>query len=123
MMTAEIPRDVLMDIQKMQRSSIWGKIYNYQKYQVNWSIVTQPKHIGGLEVRRLHVMNFSCILKLGWSLYNNGAHTLWGDVLKGAEYMRCVSVKEDCITKGHDSSLWKALSITYNDLVDFPIAE
>jgi hypothetical protein len=69
MMTDRIPKGCLEEIQKLQRSFIWGDSDRGRRYHaLGWDKVTKPKCQGGLGLRRLDVMNQACILKLGWKL-------------------------------------------------------
>jgi hypothetical protein len=103
MMTNRIPNACLEEIQKLQRRFIWGHTDDSRKYHaVSWNIITKPKCIGGLGMRRLDTMNQACLAKLGWKLYI-GADELWCDVLRG---------KYDCrnfkgVSRASASSLWK----------------
>jgi len=76
-------------------------------HTVSWDVVTQPKHMGGLGLRRLDIMNKACLMKLGWELQNNGTN-FWCSVLKG-KYGRGVLNSVNATAKPTDSSLWKAL--------------
>jgi mannosylglycoprotein endo-beta-mannosidase len=107
MMTAMIPQSCIDEIQKLQRKFIWGELDNERKYHaVNWSVVTQPREMGGLGLRRLKILNQACLSKLVWSL-QTGAKDLWCEVLWG-KYQRNNS-GDDIVAKAADSSLWKAI--------------
>jgi hypothetical protein len=107
MMTDKIPKSCLDDIQKIQRNFIWGEYDNVRKYHaINWNLVTLPKWMGGLGIRKLEVMNQACLLKLGWKL-NYGASDFWCQVVKGKYGVN--SFGNDIAIKPSDSSLWKAL--------------
>lgn len=47
-----------------------------------WDVVTKPKHLGGLGIRRLDVVNKACLMKLGWAI-RKGSTELWCEVPKG----------------------------------------
>jgi hypothetical protein len=54
MMTTNIPQLVLHEIQRLQRSFIWGDSSEGRKYHaVKWHVITQPKNLGGLGLRRM----------------------------------------------------------------------
>jgi hypothetical protein len=81
MMTNKIPKGCLDDIQRLQRNFIWGDTEEARKYHaVGWDVVTTPKWLGGLGLRKLENMNKACILKLGWKVYS-GANDFWCQVL------------------------------------------
>jgi hypothetical protein len=108
MMTTNIPRIVLQEAERLQRSFIWGDSNEGKKHHtVNWEVVTRPKELGCLGLRRLEVMNNACIMKLAWEFYRNNPG-LWCSVLKG-KYGRGTVELSHVISKPNDSSLWKAL--------------
>jgi hypothetical protein len=108
MMTTNIPQSVLHEIQRLQRSFIWGDSSEGRKYHaVKWHVITQPKNLGGLGLRRMDVMNKACLMKLSWEL-NYGKNALWSEVLLG-KYGRGVTDMLKVIVKPSDSSLWKNL--------------
>ncbi|PNY15946.1 ribonuclease H, partial [Trifolium pratense] len=120
MMTANIPKSCLQQLQKMQRSFIWGEAENERRYHaVSWDTITLPKSLGGLGIRRLHNMNKACLMKLGWSM-KRGDSALWIDVLKG-KYAREHPNLDSIVAKNHDSSLWKSLSAMWKELDEFTV--
>ncbi|GAU31911.1 hypothetical protein TSUD_270960 [Trifolium subterraneum] len=107
MMSSKIPKSCLDDIQKMQRSFIWGDTEQKKHFHaIRWEQITVPKWLGGLGVRKLDVMNNACLMKLNWS-YQGGSNDLWCKVLRGKyEEARVQSQQK---ARGTDSSLWKNL--------------
>jgi hypothetical protein len=104
MMTNVVPRTCLEEIQKLQRSFIWGDMEDKRKYHaVSWETICRPKYLGGLGLRKLDIMNQACILKWGWKLQNN-SNDLWSKVLRG-KYVGQGALFERC--KSTDSTLWK----------------
>ncbi|MCH81151.1 putative non-LTR retroelement reverse transcriptase, partial [Trifolium medium] len=105
MMTNRIPKTCLEEIQKLQRKFIWGDTDERRKYHdVNWKIVTKPKCMGGLGLRRLETMNQACLAKVGWKLYT-GADDMWCEVLRGK--YNCHNFKDEGVSCASASSLWK----------------
>jgi hypothetical protein len=105
MMTNRIPKACLEEIQKLQRRFILGDTDESRKYHaISWNIITKPKCMGGLGMRRLDTMNQACLAKLGWKLYT-GAHELRSDVLRGK--YDCRNFKEEGVSRASASSLWK----------------
>ncbi|PNX83908.1 hypothetical protein L195_g039958, partial [Trifolium pratense] len=103
-----IPKACLYEIQKIQRSFIWGEEDGGRKYHaVNWENITKPKVLGGLGIRRLVHMNKACLMKLAWAL-KSGEEALWIDVIRG-KYSRGHPNFDQVVSKMHDSSLWKNL--------------
>ncbi|GAU13938.1 hypothetical protein TSUD_262650 [Trifolium subterraneum] len=106
-MTEKIPKACLDDIQRIQRNFIWGDYDNVRKFHaVNWNMVTRPKWMGGLGLRKLEVMNQACLLKLGWKL-NCGATDFWCQVVKGKYGVH--NFNNDIAIRSSNSSMWKAL--------------
>jgi hypothetical protein len=71
---AKIPKVCLEEIQRMHMNIT-------KKYHaVGWEMITKPKELGGLGLRRLDIMNQACLLKLGWKFFL-GANDLWFEVL------------------------------------------
>lgn len=67
MLTMAIQKACLNEIQRIQRSFIWGDSEAGRKFHaVNWMQVMKPKKFGGLGLRKLEVKIDACLLKLGW---------------------------------------------------------
>lgn len=80
---------------------------NARKYHaVGWDVVTTPKRMGGLGLRRLNVMNQACLLKLGWKI-NTGAKEFWCDVICGK--YECNNLSNGAEIRSSDSSFWKVI--------------
>jgi hypothetical protein len=105
MMSASIPKSCLDDIQRMQRSFIWGDTDQKKKYcAVRWDKITVPKWRGGLGIRNLDAMNKACLAKLNFKL-QSGCEDLWCKVMHGK-----YQVQGNGIAKATDSSLRKSLA-------------
>lgn len=50
-------------------------------HTISWSKVCRPKEIGGLGMPNLHLLNETCMEKLGWRFRQS--NVLWYKVLKG----------------------------------------
>ncbi|PNX97917.1 ribonuclease H [Trifolium pratense] len=102
MMTTRIPKTCLSDIQRIQRSFIWGDTENGRKFHaVSWERVTTPKWMGGLGLRNLEYMNLACLIKLGWKIFS-GADDYWCRIMRG-------KYKND-EARTTDSNLWKVIA-------------
>lgn len=109
MMSSAIPKKHLNEIQKLQRSFIWGEEGNNRKaHLIGWDIMMKPKGLGGLAIRNLELMNKACLMKLGWKLRHE-EEQLWGQVLIG-KYGRNGIHQNNLEVSGSDSSLWKNLA-------------
>jgi hypothetical protein len=107
-MTTMIPNSILKEAQHLQRSFIWGDSSAGRKYHaISWNMLTQPKSMGGLGLRRMEVRNRACLMKMGWEL-QQGSDDLWTKVIHG-KYGRGVDSLTDAIAKPLDSKFWKAL--------------
>ncbi|MCH80116.1 RNA-directed DNA polymerase (Reverse transcriptase) [Trifolium medium] len=102
------------DIQKIQRSFIWGDEEQRRKiHLINWNVMTLPRQMGGLAIRDLHTMNRACTMKMGWQL-RNGDDSLWCKILR-SKYGRG-SIDEGTLTiKPGDSHIWKGLVQTWDE--------
>jgi ribonuclease HI len=108
MMSTPIPKRCLHEIEKLQRGFIWGDNSEGRKvHLIGWDTLTLPKRLGGIGLRKLHIMNDACIMKLGWSLLQ-GKESLWAQVLLG-KYGRGVALNEALVSGPTDSALWKAI--------------
>jgi hypothetical protein len=108
MMTTMIPSSILKEAQRLQRSFIWGDSATSRRYHaVSWDMVTRPKRLGGLGLRKMETMNRACIMKMGWEL-QHGKNELWSQVMKG-KYGRGIMNLANAGAKPTDSSFWKAL--------------
>jgi hypothetical protein len=115
MMSMPIPKSCLNEIEKLQRSFIWGDGEDKRKtHMVGWDTMTKPKQCGGMGFRKLQAMNEACLMKMGWSLMV-GENSLWGQVLLG-KYGR-ESWNQGKVTTGiGDSALWKAIVKSWPNL-------
>jgi ribonuclease HI len=115
MMTMSIPKGCLHEIEKIQRSFIWGDREDKRRaHLVGWETITQPKESGGLGLRNLTLFNEACLMKMGWSLMI-GENSLWGQVLVG-KYGRGEWNQGRISTTPNDSSLWKAIAKSWPKL-------
>lgn len=77
----KIPVGVAKAIEKIQANFLWGRSDLRRKvHMVRWDTVTKSKHLGGLEIRSIIVMN-KCLLLKWWWKFGSEHHTLWKDVL------------------------------------------
>lgn len=107
-MTAPIPKCCSDDMQRIQRSFIWGNTDTVRRHHaISWDIVTQPKCHGGLGLPKLDVMNEACLMKLCWGVYS-GEKSLWTEVLRG-NYQRDPYLRDNVIARPSDPSLWKGM--------------
>lgn len=108
MMTTNIPKTCIQEIHKIQRKFIWGEGIDERRYHaVRWSVITKPKDVGGLGLRKLDVMNQVCILKIGWNLHAGNEDLNSVVVLRG-KYNRH-GTKDTISKKPTYSSLWKSI--------------
>jgi hypothetical protein len=117
MMTNMIPKACIDEIHRIQRSFIWGDTDQARRYHaVGWEMVTRPKNLGGLGLRKLSTMNKACILKLGRKI-QAGAKDFVCEVLVG-KYMR-TSANGEMMAKATDSHLWKSIVKLWPHLDDY----
>jgi hypothetical protein len=108
MMTNRLPQSCIDEIEKLERNFIWGDNAHIRRvHAVRWDVVTMPKFMGGLGLRKLRPMNEACLLKLAWRLFS-GSTDFWCTVVKG-KYVARLHNNTIVDAKVADSSLWKAL--------------
>ncbi|GAU51253.1 hypothetical protein TSUD_412460, partial [Trifolium subterraneum] len=108
MMSTSIPKSCLHEIEKIQRTFIWGHSEEGRKaHMIGWNQVTLPKEMGGLGIRKLAPMNDAFLMKFGWSL-RMGERSLWAQVLRG-KYGRNIIEHGEVMICATDSSLWKTI--------------
>jgi hypothetical protein len=108
----KIPVQVWKIIKRIQREFLWGCRGGRKRVNwVKWDDVCKPKHLGGLGVRDLRVVNISLLAKWRWRLISGG-NALWIDVIK-SKYGEQVIGKlewEDRYKPWFSSLWWKDLS-------------
>ncbi|MCH89608.1 putative ribonuclease H protein, partial [Trifolium medium] len=122
MMTSKIPKSCLEDIQRIQRSFIWGDTEGGRKFHaVSWDKVTTPKWMGGLGLRNLECMNQACLSKLGWKLFS-GADDYWCQIMRGdgrdIEAWNHVWIEENLVLMQHITIPQDLQGAKVCDLVD-----
>jgi hypothetical protein len=104
MMSSSIPKSCLEDIQRIQRSFIWGNTDQKKKFHaIGWDKITVPKWRDGLGIRKLEEMNKACLGKLNFKL-QSGCDDFWCKVMRGK-----YPAIGNGIAKATDSSLRKSL--------------
>lgn len=72
MMSNMLPKACIDEIQRMQKSFIWGDSTDKKSYHVvSWDNVIRPKSEGRLGLRKMEQLNIACSMKSGWKFYNN----------------------------------------------------
>jgi hypothetical protein len=103
----KIPVQVWKIVKRIQREFLWGCRNGRKRVNwVKWEDVCKPKHLGGLGVRDLRVVNISLLAKWHWRLLGGG-DALWKDVIR-SKYEEEVFGKVDWGegNKPWFSSLW-----------------
>jgi len=116
MMTTYIPKRCIDEMQRIQRSFVWGDTDTTRRHHaISWDIVTQPKCYGGLGLRKLDIMNKACIMKLCWGVFSV-EKSLWSEILRG-KYQRNCDLIVGMIARNSDSSLWKNMVKFWPDII------
>ncbi|KAL4300373.1 hypothetical protein AHAS_Ahas17G0194400 [Arachis hypogaea] len=72
-----VPRGICLEVEKPQRSFIWGDEPEKKKiHLISWKTLCQLKHLGGLGFRRINTMNDAFLLKIIWQALDN-LEALW----------------------------------------------
>ncbi|PNY01940.1 ribonuclease H [Trifolium pratense] len=117
MMSMQVPRSCLDDIEKIQCSFIWGDTENVKKlHTIGRNTMILPKYLGGLDIRNLRIMNDACLMKLGWNLRTK-KESLWTQVLWG-KYVRDGNATTELVVKLTDSNLWKTIADLWPILIE-----
>ncbi|XP_075508178.1 uncharacterized protein LOC142545090 [Primulina tabacum] len=109
MQTSLLPMGICSEIEKTIRNFLWGRQYGERKcHLVKWEVVTKPKSMGGLGIRRMQQMNLAFMTKLGWRLMND-KNSLWAQVLK-EKYMHKTNISKGIQAKQGASKTWQDIS-------------
>jgi len=77
-----MPVKVWRRLVRIHREFLWGGVKGGKKISwVRWTKVCQPKHLGGLGIRDIRLVNLSLLAKWRWCIIQGG-ETLWKDVLR-----------------------------------------
>lgn len=77
MSTALLPRGWCDRVDRLFKDFWWGYFNDRRHYCPKaWDSICQPKHLGGLGLRRMHDCNLALVTKLGWKLLLQ-EDTLW----------------------------------------------
>lgn len=74
-----------------------------------------PKHLYGLLLCNLEVMNKACLMKHNWKMINN-SNDMWCLVLKGV--YRDINLRDPKHSKSSDSGIWRAICKTIPQLLE-----
>ncbi|XP_057744794.1 uncharacterized protein LOC130962625 [Arachis stenosperma] len=103
-----VPKGVCQEIEKLQRSFIWGDEPNHRKiHLISWKTLCRPKHEGGMGFRKITSMNDAFLMKILWQMEGEPGK-LWVEVLKH-KYYPGGQLKNNIRSKSSDSMLWKEL--------------
>jgi len=78
-------------------------------HRVNWNMITQPKSIWGLGIRRARASNISIFGKYVWELFHN-SDKHWVNLLS-FKYLHDISILE-ALDYQSLSCVWKAITMT-----------
>jgi hypothetical protein len=109
MQYARLPKTLCEEMEKIQRSFLWGETNQSRRpHLVGWDVCCLPKNEGGLGIKKPHHMNDVFLMKMLWNLINN-PDDLWCKVLYG-KYGRNNDLRVTIKSQPYDSPLWKALT-------------
>ncbi|XP_073051702.1 uncharacterized protein [Primulina eburnea] len=109
MHTNLLPIGICSEIEKTIGNFLWGgKIGEHKCHLVKWDVVSSPKSIGGLGIKRMYPMNQALLTKLGWRLLEE-KEGLWTQVLKG-KYTRRNTDRRSFIPRQGSSKVWQGIS-------------
>ncbi|XP_073046080.1 uncharacterized protein [Primulina eburnea] len=109
MQTNLLPMGVCSEIEKITRKFLWGgKIGKQKCHLVKWDVVSSPKSLGGLGIKRMYPLNQALLTKLGWRLMEE-KESLWTLVLKG-KYTRNSTDSRSFKSRQGSSKVWQGIS-------------
>ncbi|GAU19703.1 hypothetical protein TSUD_78280 [Trifolium subterraneum] len=103
------PRCVIKDIEKIQRTFLWGGSLDEKKINwVKWDHVCLPKKNGGLGVKNLELFNIALLSKWRWRFLNHD-NAIWNDLLRHryGHLPSSLLGKHDLISGGISSLWWR----------------
>ena len=102
----EIPRKVLEKIEYLRSRFYWQAEEQKRKYRLaRWSILCQPKDIGGLGIKNIDVQNKCLLCKWLFKLINEDG--IWQQILR-RKYFHNKSIGQ-VVGKPGDSHFWAGL--------------
>jgi hypothetical protein len=79
----KIPVQVWKKVRRLQRDFLWGSRGREKKISwMKWDTICKPKHLGGLGVRDIRVVNISLLTKWRWRLLSVD-QSMWKKVIIG----------------------------------------
>ncbi|GAU11643.1 hypothetical protein TSUD_334560 [Trifolium subterraneum] len=109
MQYAKLPKSLCNEMEKIQRSFLWGDTNQSRRpHLVGWDVCCLPMNEGGLGIKKLHHMNDAFLMKMMWNLITK-PNDLWCKVLY-SKYGRNNDLRVTINSQSYDSPLWKALS-------------
>lgn len=77
-----LPTRICNDLDQINRNFLWGDATSSKKmHAVNWDIVTLPKHLGGLGIKKSMACNKAFLAKQAWALHTNSPN-FWAETLR-----------------------------------------
>ncbi|KAK7260043.1 hypothetical protein RIF29_25765 [Crotalaria pallida] len=115
MQTNLIPRRVCDDLDKLNRSFLWGHSDGSRRiHLVNWNDVCRPKLHGGLGLRHSRNTNTTYMMKLGWGLIVD-KDSLWAQVVRNK--YKCGNDLLPIVKRRHsESNVWKGIRKGWDSL-------
>lgn len=106
MNTHKIPEITLNKINSISKHFLWNaSAQTNKKSPINWDYICNPKYLGGLGFRNLHILNNAFLLKLAWRLLTD-TKSLWAKTIKG-KYFSNTNILNAPKPKTYHSGSWK----------------
>ncbi|XP_026459211.1 uncharacterized protein LOC113359854 [Papaver somniferum] len=107
MVVFPMPKKVTDRIDSIQRRFFWNKDTNGRKwFPKSWNVVSSPKHIGGLNIRKVVEFNKALLTKLAWRLVNEH-DALWVQIM-AHKYFPDFNPLSDAISS-NGSRIWRGI--------------
>ncbi|KAE8732108.1 hypothetical protein F3Y22_tig00002237pilonHSYRG00293 [Hibiscus syriacus] len=117
MQTCRFPSKVYHDIEKIVRHFIWTSNDQSRGIPiVSWDSLSQPRHNGGLDIRRLQQYNSAFLMKLFFAVASN-TETYFIKLLR--QKYKVTSMCPPSIMRLNCSYLWRSLSKVWDNFHSF----
>ena len=76
-----LPSRICNELDRLNWNFLWGDSSIKKKlHAIKWDVVTKPKHLGGLRLKKSFPQNNSLLAKRAWAMHTN-ENTTWADTL------------------------------------------
>ncbi|XP_052112461.1 uncharacterized protein LOC127744218 [Arachis duranensis] len=115
MQSAILPASTCNTIDRICRNFIWGDTDQNKKiHLLNWKMICEPKHTGGLGIRHASLGNKAFMMKAGWGLIAK-KDDLWAKVLR-SKYGCGNDTMPRVERKRSNSNIWRGICASWENV-------